>query len=320
MGRDLRYILPNSLQHVVDVVAQNHHLLCPSPEVNDRYLGILGKAQRTYEMTICAGVVMSTHAHLLLRPRDGKHLADFMCFLKTNVSKEIGGRIRGWPGPFFGRRYHSTTVSAEASAQVSVLRYILSHGPKENLVDSVRQWPGVHCAESLIEGTPMVGRWWDRSMEYIARQTLGEGAVDPQDFVSEEAVIFSPLPCWEHLPESMWRRVVAEMVDAVDREAAAERLARGVSSLGVEGVLSQDPYERPSEVERSPKPRFHTASREAYLNLLGIWRQVVEAYYVAAERLKAGELDVPFPEGTFPPALPFVPFAEAVAGARGDPD
>lgn len=36
MGCDLRYIQPNSLQHVVDVVSQNRFLLCPSAEVNER--------------------------------------------------------------------------------------------------------------------------------------------------------------------------------------------------------------------------------------------------------------------------------------------
>ena len=39
--------------------------------------------------------------------------------------------------------------------------------------------------------------------------------------------------------------------------------------------------------------------REAFLLILA-------AYYEAAERLKAGERDVDFPENTSPPGLPFV--------------
>ena len=46
--------------------------------------------------------------------------------------------------------------------------------------------------------------------------------------------------------------------------------------------------------------------REAFLLILA-------AYYEAAERLKAGERDVEFPENTFPPGLPFVEPAWAMA-------
>jgi hypothetical protein len=36
-------------------------------------------------------------------------------------------------------------VSDEEAAQVGRLRYILAHGVKENLVERVLDWPGVHC-------------------------------------------------------------------------------------------------------------------------------------------------------------------------------
>lgn len=319
MGRDIRYIAPHSLQHVVDVVAQNRYLLSPSAQVNDRYLGVLGKAQEKYEMVICAVVVLSNHAHLLVRPRDGAHLAAFMCFLKTNLAKEIGGRLRSWKGHFFDRRYHSTTISDEESAQARVFRYVLSNGPKEFLVDTVRQWPGVHCAASLIDGTSLRGRWYDRSAEYDARMLCGETEVDPDDFASEQVVELSPLPCWEHLPEETWRRAVEEMVDAIDQEAASQRKATGKTSLGVSKVLAQDPYHRPAQVSKSPKPRFHVDSASVLETMLHLWSEVVRAFHKAAEALRAGDRDVEFPEGTFPPALPFVSFASVIPEARGHP-
>lgn len=307
MGRDPRYILPNSLQHVVDVVYQRRFLLCPSEEVNERYLGILGRAQRKYDMTICAVVVMSTHAHLLLRPRDGQHLADFMCFLKSNVAKEIGGRLRGWEGHFFARRYHASTVSSEDLAQVGVLRYVLGHGVKEHLVDRVCDWPGVHCAASLIRGSPMRGLWFDRSH--------GGGTC-------EEAVHFAPLPCWEHLDEDAWRSAVEEMVDDIDHQAEVDRRLSGTASLGVTAVLEQDPYERSDSVATKPQPRFRAVAKDVREAMLEAWRQVLAAYYAASLALRSGDRSAVFPEGTFPPALPFVPFTDpgsTVVQARGQP-
>lgn len=319
MGRDPRFILPNSLQHVVDVISQKRYLLSPSPLINERYLGVLGKAQEKYGMVICAAVVASNHSHLLLRPRDGKHLADFMCFLKTNLAKEIGGRLRGWKGHFFDQRYHSTTVSDEDAAQVRVLRYVLGHGPKECLVDTVAQWPGVHSAESLINGVPMVGRWYDRSAEYVAHDLHGKTETDPDEFASEQIVTLSPLPCWEHLATTAWRQAVKDMVEDIDLEAASERRRCGKTSLGIAKVLAQDPYERPNRVEKSPQSRFHAADRRVLEAMINAWREVIAAFYAASEALRSGNRSVAFPEGTFPPALPFIPFTSNVQNARGHP-
>ncbi len=320
MGRDPRYILANSLQHVVDVVAHHRFLLCPSEMLNETFLGVLGKAQEKHGMTICAAVVFSSHYHLLLRPRDGRHLADFMCFLKTNLAKEIGGRLRGLPGPFFARRYHSTTVSDEEAAQVRVLRYVLSHGVKENLVDRVRQWPGVHCAASLIDDTPLLGLWLDRTAAW-ADKRKHKNAVERLERRQVMELRLSPLPCWEHLPEAAWRLAVADLVEDIDRQGAEERRVTGKTSLGVEAVLAQDPYQCPKDVESSPQPRFHAVAREVLESMIETWRQVLAAFYAASEALRSGDRTAVFPAGTFPPSLPFVPFAVpgGPAVARGQP-
>ncbi len=325
MPRNPRFVPPHSLQHVTDVVAQNRFLLTPSPELNERFLGVLGKAQEAYDMTICAAVVLSSHYHLLLRPRDTKHLADFMCFFKTNLAKEIGRRLQDWTSHFFDKRYHTTTVSDEEAAQIGVLRYVLSHGVKEFLVDSVRQWPGVHCAASLMDSSPMVGRWYDRSAENAARQCAGDREIDKEDFVSQQCVALSPLPCWQHLPEATWRHFVAEMVDDIDHQGAVERKIQGKRSLGVAKVMAQDPHRRPDQVPKSSQPLFHTASRETFDAMAEIWSSVIQAYRKASALLRSGKGSACFPEGTFPPSLPFVPFANptvgvlGVLGARGQP-
>lgn len=325
MPRNPRFVPPHSLQHVSDVVAQNRFRLTPSPLLNERFLGVLGKAQETFDMTICAVVVMASHFHLLLRPSDGKHLADFMCFLKTNLAKEIGRRLQNRSGPFFEQRYHTITVSDEEEAQIQVLRYILSHGVKELLVDSVLDWPGVHCAASLLDGKPMTGRWYDRCAESAARQRRGAKEVDEESFVTTQTVTLSPLPCWQHLAETTWRRYVAEMIGDIDRLGASERNARGCTSAGVAKVLAQDPHRRPKKISKSPQPLFHAATRKVFDAMVEVWQQVLQAYRAASELLLSGHRTAVFPEGTFPPALPFVPFTHpaegvlGVLGARGQP-
>jgi hypothetical protein len=96
----------------VTVVAfQNRYLLRPSPEVNDLFVGVLGRAQRLYGMRVCSVAAMSTHWHALLVPRDAEHMADFMEHVDCNLSKEIGTRLHGWPGAMWNDRYHHVPVA-----------------------------------------------------------------------------------------------------------------------------------------------------------------------------------------------------------------
>ena len=67
-------------------------------------------------------------------------------------------------------RYQAIPVSQEEGAQLERFRYILSHGVKEGLVASPKDWPGVHCAKALVEGEPLRGTWFDRTQEYAARR------------------------------------------------------------------------------------------------------------------------------------------------------
>ena len=323
MARDLRYFLPNTLVEVTNVTFQNRSFLRPSEELNDIFLGVLGLAQKRHAMPLCGVVVLSTHFHLLTIPRDPEHLADFMEYLNTNLSKEIG-RLHGWKGHLWHDRYHHVPVSNEETMQIHRLRYLLAAGVKEFLVDRVAQWPGVHSAAALTKGEALAGHWYSRSKEYGDRQR-GKKNVDPRKHASAQRVSLSPLPCWKHLPEKIWRRHVEELVAEIDAEGAKKRRRTGRCSLGVERIMGRKPTRRPRKVKKSPRPRYHaTAAREfqRWREALGM---VIKEFYDASGLWRSGDRSVTFPEGTFPPAPPFVPFAETLLArnsslqARGQP-
>ena len=217
----------------------------------------------------------------------------------------------------FAHRYHLVPIAPfEEKAQIARLKYVLAAGVKEFLVDRVRDWPGIHSATALVEGQPLVGHWYDRTKEYAARQLRGEEDVDPMDFATEEHLVLSPLPCWEHLPEAEWRRNVADLIAEIEEEGAQERARTGKRSLGVKKILRVRLHKRPRKVEKSPKPRYHAIADWARQRMREAHNAVVVAYLIASERLKAGDLRAEFPEGTFPPGLPFVPFS---VRCRGQP-
>jgi REP element-mobilizing transposase RayT len=305
MARKLRYVpQPRTLVSITNRTIQGRYLLRPGPSFNDLFLGILGRAQRQHEMDIAAVSVLSSHFHLLLIVDDAQEVSGFMRDLQSKLAREVN-RLTGWKGPVFERRYEMTVVTGEEPAQVERLKYVLASGVKENLVERVSQWPGVHSSEALIHGTPLEGHWFDRTRQYAARNQGEE--LSREEYVFAESVVLSPIPCWAHLPADRYRERMKNLVEEVDAEAARARQQSGARVLGVKAILAQDPQTRPDSVACSPAPLVHAATKAARKMFYEIYAEFVSAFRAAAEALRQGRRDVPFPAGCFPPALPFVP-------------
>ena len=304
MGRKLRYIPDGGA--LVEVTCRTLHgrlLLRPSPELNDITAGILGRAQRLYPVEIVVFQALSNHYHALLFVKDVKRLAEFAGYLNSNLAREVG-RLTNWTGKVWGKRYEAIPVSNEEEAQVARLKYVLSHGVKENLVAELREWPGLHCVRQIVDGEPLTGTWFDRTQAGLARRK-GEDP-DPAEHAETETVTFSPLPCWEHLSPEAYRERVGKMADEIEQEAAAARKRTGAHPLGAAKILAQHPWTRPERVKKSPAPLLHAASKAVRQIFYEGFALLVAAYRTAADKLKRGDPNPGFPAGCFPPALPFV--------------
>jgi hypothetical protein len=95
-------------------------------------------------------------------------------------------------------------------------------------------------------------------------------------------------------------------VENIETDAALLRNLKGTSVVGVEAILAKDPQHRPSSLARSPAPLVHAATKAARKAFRDAYAWFVSAFREAAERLRKGDRNAPFPSGSFPPALPFV--------------
>ena len=164
---------------------------------------------------------------------DAKQQADFMRHLNTNLSLEVN-RLLDREGSVWGDRYRAILVSEEEAAQASRFRYILAQSVKEGLVVHARDWPGIHSVREILAGEPIRGAWFDRTQEHAANNR-GEDFGRLQ-YATEEAFELTPLPCWAHLPKEVYRQRVAEMVEEIESETAAELAKSGRVPLGVAAV------------------------------------------------------------------------------------
>jgi REP-associated tyrosine transposase len=305
MARKLRYIPdPRTLVFITCRTVQGRFLLRPGPALNDIVLGTLGRCQRNHDLTLCAVTSLSSHFHILAVVEDTRQIAGFMRDFKSKLAREVN-RLTDWQGPVFARRYDMAVVTEEEGAQIERLAYILSNGVKEDLVEHARDWPGVQSARALLDGEPLTGHWFERTREYAARNL--RQPFDRLRFATEETVVLSPIPCWAHLSPDHYRSRVAALVDSIEKDADLRRRESGRSVIGVEAILAKDPLYRPATLESSPAPLLHAFSKAARRAFYEAYSWFVSIFRDAAEKLKAGDRTAPFPAGSFPPGLPFVP-------------
>lgn len=310
MGRRKRFIPPRCLVEVSARTIQARYLLRPGAELNRRFVGILARAQRLYDVRIHAVACLSNHWHGLLSPKDAWHLAGFMSYVQGNLAREAGD-LHDWKGPFWGDRYHAVLVSEEPEVQYRRLSYCLAQGTKEGLVARPELWPGVHGVHALRDGTPLRGVWYDRTAFCLAARCQGNPP-SLEDYTYEEILRLDPLPCWEAegLSDDEIQERVGEIVDQIADEAATEHETNGTRPSSPAVLLRVHPHQRPERTKRTPLPLVHAATREVRQIFREAYALFIDAYRAAAELLRAGHGDVVFPEGSFPPRLPFVPLLE----------
>ena len=308
MGRPARYIPENKNGVLVEVSCRaigGRALLTPGPnpfKLNELVAGVIGRALEISPLELCSAVFASNHYHLLCVVHEQQTLTRFMAHFACNLSKEIG-RLRGWRGTMWERRYDAIVVSP--GAEWSRLKYSLSHGPKEGLVESPLGWPGIHAARQWVHGEPLQGHWFNRSKEWACRNRGQEYGT--YDFATQYSIHFAQLPAFRHLSPEEYQDKIGELIREIEDEG--ERKRDGSPVAGVEKILSQDPFEPPTRVtKRSPKPLFHVASKEERDDLVGGFLAFQTQYQIASEALRRGHLKaaVWFPEGCYPAALPFV--------------
>ena len=304
MPRRLRLVPLGTPVEITQRTLQGRLLLRPTPELAQIILGILGRAQRLFDMTIHAFIFLSNHYHLIVTPTNARRQAEFMSYVAGNLAREVG-RVAEWQEKVWGRRYAHVPITDEPEAQIDRLRYVLAQGVKEGLVTHAIEWPGASSLPALLDGSMRCrGKWYDRTTSYRAHKAGQE--LRPEDWIQDEEVVLTPLPALAHVEPRDYAAAVLQMIQEI--EAAAEE-SRGREVLGAEALAAQDPHEAVVQRKRTPIPLVHAATVEAWKAFKSAYRAFLVAYQYASARLRAGVRDALFPEGAFPPALPFVEHA-----------
>src|SRR5690242_1274888 len=196
MAYPVRHFEPQTIFFITSRTIQSRFLMAPSDKTNELIGGILARAARQCQVELFAYVFTSNHFHLMVRAPSPVAMSEFMQRLQSNIAIKVG-RLVGWRGRFFARRYSAEPIVDEG-AEVERLVYILSHGVKERLVSRCEDWPGLSCAGALLEGgraSKHAWRNWTRRWKMQARAEVNVGRFSADCPSETEVLELTPLPC-----------------------------------------------------------------------------------------------------------------------------
>jgi REP element-mobilizing transposase RayT len=282
MGRARRVLVEPGVYFVTARTMQSRHLLRPGSVTNALVAGVLARSVRLSGVRLHGFVVMSNHLHLLVSA-EGVQLPRLMQHLLGNVSKKVG-RVVGWKGSFWERRYAMQPVLDDGAAE-GRLRYIVAHGVKEGLVRRSEEWPGLSCLELLRGGGAM-----ETTFFHWARRWSGGGVVKGGAGMLEarwgeaESLVLAPLPSWVGLTTEARRA----RVEAMTEDIAQEWVTRHRRVKGAEAVLAERPQRRPRATKRTVAPRWlatDLAASQRYEGLRAAW---LATFLVASLAFRSG--------------------------------
>jgi REP element-mobilizing transposase RayT len=298
MAYPIRHFDPRTIYFLTSRTIESRLLMVPSHKTNELIGGILARAVRQCEVELFAYVFTSNHFHAMVRAPSAVAMSKFMQRLQSNIAIKVG-RFVGRSGPFFARRYSAEPIVDEG-AQVKRLIYILSHGVKEGLVSAVRQWPGLSCAQALLEGeAASLHRWrnWTRRWRLKIDEGINVGRFSAECPSEPESLTLTPLPCWAELSASQRCHRVSQLVANIDASAPNK------GQRNAAHITAQNPHSQPSQTKHTRRPKAHASSAASLIEAVHRYRAFVARFRQASRQWLAGVFDVKFPMHCFrPPA------------------
>ncbi|MCC6624544.1 MAG: hypothetical protein IT385_25070 [Deltaproteobacteria bacterium] len=268
--------------------------LPPTEETSAAIAVALYDAAERYRVKVVAVSVPNNHMHLVVYDELGL-VSEFMRDVNSVVARFGNARdgVKGWG--FWDRQQVVCVALGDARAVVNKVAYTMANPVTSFLVERLEEWPG------LLTRIEDLGRWRGSVHRRPARFFREGGRVSE---VVEVASELPPMVEAAYGVEGFARRVARRMEELMTA-ARVEAAGKGHGFLGVERVLAQGVWHRPT----SPSRRRAGGDAEAIARVAAgerrLKRMMVEAllafrraHRAAWEALRRG-LEVTFPAGTY---------------------
>lgn len=274
--RPARWLVPDTVWLVTNRCELEQLLLLPLAGINDLIGSWLARALEKYGdgIDLYGFIFLGNHFHLLLRDTKGQ-LSKFMWYFQTNLAKAINRALGRKNGRVFARRFDAEMVGDDETF-LRCYGYVLGNAVKSGLVERASWWPGLCSLAAALSGETMRFVQFDRTGYHNA--TRRGQKVDIAKFMKEYEIRLAVPPMWSEKSEEEVSAFVGALVEGYEAQQAAARRATGRGFLGVTGVLSQRPTDRPLEPEFARRQYVLCRDTERRRELKAAWRRVTGEY------------------------------------------
>lgn len=148
MGRIARIVCPGMPHHVVQRGNRKEEVFFDD-EDKKKYLRLLQKACRMYNVSIWAWCLMPNHKHSILSPVDKSGLSKAMQWVAKNYSSAINEKY-GWSGHLWEDRFYSSVIEEETQLW-RASRYVEMNPVRARLIMRPEDWSWSSAREHLLK-------------------------------------------------------------------------------------------------------------------------------------------------------------------------
>jgi putative transposase len=267
--------------------SERRFFLRPNDATNNAFLYCLVLAAQRAKVQVTFVLAMSNHHHTGIHDPDGnfpvfiEHFHGLLARCQNALLKRFEN--------FWSSEPTSVVQLVEANDVLEKMVYAFTNPSAADLVDTVEDWPGVSSFQETLSGACLT-------------------ASRPQHFFRSDGkmpeVVTLPIARpkgFETLKQEEWAQRLTERVRAKEAENRQRREKEGISVLGREKILAQNPFDCPKS--HAPHfgvhPRVAAKNKWARIEALLRNRGFVERYRAAFLNHVAGIANTIFPFGTY---------------------
>ena len=299
-------------------------LLLSNPLIEQLLKSCLARAQFLYPVVVNHFLFESTHLHMLLTVDNPDHVSSFIRHFKTDSAHMLNSILGRDKRTVWCDGYDSPVVLTFARA-IMVIAYIYSNPAKDNLVDSIDEYPGVSSWKMWQRGEvakkwPYLRRPQFRALPHQSHSYSGYSR-EAERILSETKAVhqFSINPnAWlsafkitDPVEQAKVNELIVKRVRHLEERAKEARLKEHKRVIGPERLKSQvlDTHYRPKRFGRRMWCLAERRSiRQPFINFL---KRLFARAREIRQRWFVGDFSLPYPMGLYPPSM--VKLAEPVS-------
>jgi REP element-mobilizing transposase RayT len=318
MGQPLRLELPDMTWHIVTKTVNGHLWFLHNTALTTKILAFLAKYQEKYSVILYSCVIMGNHIHLVARfPLGNK--SSFMRDWNSMVARLVCSSQNTFEGgPLWHRRYSSEMLPLDGDVE-NMFLYTALNPVSSGVVRKLGEYPGYNSCFEAIRGVKRTFSLIDWRT-YRDRKRYNK-KLQASDFETTYTLTYTRLPGYKDLDDKEYERVMRDKVEERRLRIIKEREQKGEGFLGVRKLMKQSVGAKPKKTKKSERNSFRplviSRCKQAEKECHDLYFGKQALYHDCVRRIKEGEKDVVFPNGTYPPPL-IIPFGTASKKKKED--